>query len=166
MIYLVSKAANLVAELRLRIEPDGSVCEHEVVHPSFTVLNAAGQLAFCLARYDEDPNEFLPRTRADMDRTKSQPEPPLQNAERDRLYLSCLPWVHFTSVSHPMDMTPQDSIPRITWGRFEPKGERIVLAVDILVHHGLADGAHMAQFMLNLEGFCAEPETGFAGLRA
>jgi len=164
MICLVAKAANQVPELRLRIE-DGDVCEHEVVHPSFTVQNDSGRLAFCQARYSEDPNEFLPLTRADMDRTKRLPEPPLQSAGNDRLYLSCLPWVHFTSVSHPMNMTPQDSIPRITWGRFQPKGDETVLAVDLLVHHGLADGAHMAQFMLKLEEFCAEPEKGFAGLR-
>jgi len=165
MIYLVSKAANHVPELRLRIE-DGAVCEHEVVHPSFTVQNVNGQLAFCKARYSEDPNDFLPRTRAEMDRAKTTPQQDLSSTGHDELYLSCLPWVHFTSVSHPMDLTPQDAIPRITWGRFEPKGDRIVMAVDLLAHHGLADGAHISQFMGNLGGFCAEPETGFAGLRA
>jgi len=165
MIYLVAKAANHVPELRLRIE-DGEVYEHEVVHPSFTVQNTSGQLAFCKARYSADPNDFLARTRADMDRTKNTPEQPLQSTGNDELYLSCLPWVHFTSVSHPMNMTPQDAIPRITWGRYEPKGGKTVLAVDILVHHGLADGAHMSQFMLALSGFCADPDAGFAGLRA
>lgn len=165
MIYLVAKAANQIPELRLRIE-GGEVYEHDLVHPSFTVQNTRGQLAFCKARFSADPNEFLARTRELMDRVKTAPEPPLQYTGQDELYLSCLPWVHFTSVSHPMNMTPQDAIPRITWGRFEPKGDRTVLGVNLHVHHGLADGLHGSQFMLALGALCAEPETGFAGLNA
>ncbi len=163
MIYLVTKAANSVPELRLRIE-GGAVCEHEVVHPSFTVQNAGGQLSFCRARYIEDPDAFIARTRETMEQTKNAGASPLEEAGQDVLYLSCVPWVHFTSISHPMNLSPQDAIPRITWGRFETKGDSIVLAVDILAHHGLADGAHISQFMLALGTFGKDPETGFAGL--
>lgn len=163
MIYLVTKAANSVPELRLRID-GGAVYEHEVVHPSFTVQNTSGQLCFCRARYIENPNAFTVRTREIMEQTKSAGECPLEWTGQDVLYLSCIPWVHFTSVGHPMNLSPQDAIPRITWGRFEPKGERIVLAVDLQVHHGLADGAHVSQFMLALGAFGKDPETGFAGL--
>lgn len=163
MIYLVTRAANLIPELRLRIH-DGAVYEHETVHPSFTLQNACGQLAFCRARYEADPAAFLARTRALMDRTKQDSQRSLAPAGQDVLYLTCLPWVHFTSVSHPMNLSPQDAIPRITWGRFEAKGGGLVLAVDLHAHHGLCDGAHGAQFMQALGGFCGDPEQGFAGL--
>lgn len=163
MIYLVAKAANLVPELRLRIHGD-AVYEHEVAHPSFTVLNDAGQLAFCRARYVANPDAFLASTREVMDRTKNALKPPLESTGQDVLYLSCLPWVHFTSVSHPMNLSPQDAIPRITWGRFEARGNGTVLAMNLHVHHGLADGAHGGQFMQILGGFCSNPEEGFAGL--
>lgn len=163
MIYLVTKAANAVPELRLRVH-DGAVWEHEVVHPSFTLLAHDGELRFCAARYDDDPNAFLAGTRELSERIKGADAPPLAAAAQDVLYLSCLPWVHFMSVSHPMPITPQDAIPRIVWGRFEPKGDRIVLAVNLHLHHGLADGLHASRFMLGLEELCAAPEKGFAGL--
>jgi chloramphenicol O-acetyltransferase type A len=163
MIYLVTKAANLVPELRLRIDGD-AVYEHEIVHPSFTVQNDDGRLAFCRTRYVADPDVFIARTREVMNQTKKARECPLEAASQDVLYLSCVPWVHFTSVSHPMNFSPQDAIPRITWGRFEAKGGSTVLAMNLHAHHGLADGAHGAQFMQTLSEFCGNPEEGFAGL--
>lgn len=163
MIYLVTKAANTVAELKLRIV-DGVVCECDVVHPSFTVQNSSGQLDFCSARYTEDPDTFVLRTREAMERRKNASQCALESHGQDVLYLSCLPWVHFTSVSHPMNVSPPDAIPRIVWGRFEPRGNRTLLAVNLQVHHGLADGAHVSQFMLALGALCADPEVGFAGL--
>lgn len=163
MIYLVTKAANCVPELLLRIE-DNAVCAYDLVHPSFTLLNTSGQLCFCKARYIEDPGAFIARTREVMDQTKNAQRCALEPAGQDVLYLSCLPWVHFTSISHPMNSTPPDAIPRITWGRFTVKGEQTLLAVNLQVHHGLADGAHVSHFMQTLETFCKAPEVGFAGL--
>lgn len=163
MIYLVTKAANRIPELKLRID-GGDVYEHEVVHPSFTLLDDAGELRFCAARYLEDPNAFLARTRELRDRIKHADNAPLAAAAQDVLYLSCLPWTHFTSVSHPMSLSPQDAIPRIVWGRFEPRGDRIVLAVNLHLHHGLADGLHASRFMQALEELCDDPESGFASL--
>lgn len=163
MIYLVTKAANSVPELMLRIVDD-VVYACDVVHPSFTVLNSRGQLNFCTARYIGDPNAFIVRTREAMDQVKNAQESSLESTRQDVLYLSCLPWVHFTSVSHPMSFSPPDAIPRIVWGRFEPRDDRTLLAVSLQVHHGLADGAHVSQFMQALSALCATPEAAFAGL--
>lgn len=170
MIYLVTKAVHSVPELRVRIVGE-DVFEYDLVHPSFTLLNSNNQLCFGAARYDADPNVFLRRTREAMERAKNAQQLDLGPAGQDVLYLSCVPWVHFTSVSHPMRLGQPDSIPRITWGRFEPKdgksekdGKREKVAVNLQVHHGLADGLHISQFMLALEALCADPHTAFAGL--
>ena len=164
MIHLVTKAANSVPELRLRIE-DGCVCEHEVVHPSFTLLDSDEALRFCRAQHSDDAGDFIARTRALMDRTKNGQADALSATSQDVIYLSCVPWVHFTAVSHPMNHTPPDAIPRITWGRFVPRGERLVAAMSLQVHHGLADGLHISRFMLKLGELCDAPEEAFAGLK-
>ncbi|OIN98383.1 MAG: hypothetical protein AUJ49_13400 [Desulfovibrionaceae bacterium CG1_02_65_16] len=162
MIYLVTKAANSIPELRVRGEGD-AVFAYDIVHPSFTILNERQQLYFCRSPYVADPNIFVPRTREIIDRTRAAPECPLTPTGPDWLYLSCIPWVHFTSVSHPMNFNQQDAIPRITWGRYEPRAGGLVMAVNLQVHHGFADGLHISQFMLALERCCADPEDGFAG---
>ena len=64
----------------------------------------------------------------------------------DYLFISSLPWVRFTSVSHPIQMNPVDSIPRITWGRFAEEHKRVIVPLSVQVHHGLADGYHVGLF--------------------
>ncbi|SNS21123.1 chloramphenicol O-acetyltransferase type A [Humidesulfovibrio mexicanus] len=162
MIYLTTKAANAVPELRVRIE-DGQPCAYDAVHPSFTLLDEAERLRFCRARFRENIREFIAHAKERMAQAEAGDDGGLRNCGQDVLYLSCLPWMHFTSVSHPMPMNGPDAIPRITWGRFTPRAERVVMAVDLMVHHGLADGLHMGRFMQTLQGFCAEPEGAFTG---
>lgn len=164
MIHLVTKAVNSVPQLRLRIE-DGCVYEHEVVHPSFTLLDSAEELRFCRAQHNNDAGVFIARTGELVERIKSGQADALSATSQDVIYLSCVPWVHFTAVSHPMNHTPPDAIPRITWGRYQPRGERLVVAMSLQTHHGLADGLHISRFMLKLGELCAAPEEAFAGLK-
>lgn len=162
MIYLTTKAANAVPELRVRIE-DGRPCAYDLVHPSFTLLDADQRLRFCRARFRDSIREFVAHAQQRMALAKAGDDGGLRNCGQDVLYLSCLPWLHFTSVIHPMAMNGPDAIPRITWGRFTPRADRMVMAVDLMVHHGLADGLHIGLFMQALQGYCAEPERAFAG---
>ena len=66
------------------------------------------------------------------------------------LFISTLPWVHYEALVQPTP-SPADTNPRITWGRFRREGDRVVLPVSLLCHHGLVDGLHMAHFYANLE---------------
>ena len=62
------------------------------------------------------------------------------------LHRSSLPWVRFTSVSHPIHMHPADSVPRITWGKCASENGAVRMPMSVQVHHGLADGVHVGQF--------------------
>jgi len=33
-------------------------------------------------------------------------------------FFSTIPWVSFTSFSHPMQLHPADSVPRLAWGKY------------------------------------------------
>lgn len=165
MIYLMTKTANAVPELRQRIQ-DGDVVEYEVTHPSFTLLNDRGQLCFCQTPYVADPAVFAAQARRVMDEARTATRCPLADPRQDLVYLSCLPWVHFTALTHPVHFHPPDAIPRITWGRFEERGESTLLAVNLQVNHALADGYHVSLFMQTLGELCAAPEKAFPGVRA
>lgn len=163
-IWLMTLAANAVPEFKLRIV-DGEVYDCGLAHPSFTAQSNAGRLIFCRTLYTPgDPAAFIENVRQTMERDKSAPDPPLVADRPDLLYLSCIPWVHFTHVSHPVNFKPQDAIPRITWGRFEERGDAIVLAVNVQAHHGLADGKHVSLFMNTLAGYFRHPGQAFEGL--
>jgi chloramphenicol O-acetyltransferase type A len=67
------------------------------------------------------------------------------------LFLSCVPWFAFTGVTHAVDARSQDSIPRISWGRLVEREGRSILPMNFQLHHGLADGLHVAKFMAAFE---------------
>jgi len=57
MVYVISRAANAIPEFRQRIRP-GMVVEHEVVHPSVTILADEEVFGFCLLEYHDDFADF------------------------------------------------------------------------------------------------------------
>lgn len=63
----------------------------------------------------------------------------------DVAYLSCLPWLDYTSLDNALP-GPEDCIPRVSWGKIVPKGEGYDMAMTIQVHHALVDGRQVAQF--------------------
>ena len=60
-------------------------------------------------------------------------------------YMSCLPWIDFTSLDNAL-RSADDCIPRFGWGKIVPKGDGYDMAVGIQVHHALVEGADVGQF--------------------
>ena len=57
-----------------------------------------------------------------------------------------MPWVDFLTVTNEMNIDRDDSIPRVSWGRFVPEGDRLRLTVALQVNHRLIDGVHIGKF--------------------
>ncbi len=80
--------------------------------------------------------------------------PPADNLIR----YSVMPWFDFTSISHARRLSTPDSAPRITFGKITEANGRSTMPVSIHVHHGLADGLHVAEFVHKFEEALATPE--------
>ncbi len=78
--------------------------------------------------------------------------------EDDLLFVSCVPWINFTSITHPRKNDTTDFIPRISWGKFTHVDEKTFMPVSIQLHHGLADGYHVGLFFETLESMLSQPE--------
>ena len=68
-----------------------------------------------------------------------------EGAVYDKIFISTLPWISYTALVQPVPV-PADSNPRITWGRYVEQGDKTVMPVSVLCHHGLVDGMHIASF--------------------
>lgn len=155
LLYVIARAANAVPQFRQRIREEAPV-EHELVHPGVTVLAAGDTFRFALCRYDE---AFAPFSREasraiETARTAASLVPDADDDLLDRddlLYCTALPWIHFTGFFHPLRLDPSDSVPRIAWGRFEERGTRLVMPLNIQAHHALIDGVHVARFVEHVE---------------
>lgn len=149
-LWCVQRAANAVPELRRRIK-NGRVLEFDHCPTSCTVMKADGTYAYCHLDADGDFDAFYARGLQALHHTKACGT--IAESAEEALpcyFVSCLPWLSYTQIVNPWG-GGEDSNPRITWGKYETKDGRTALPLSILVHHGLADGLHIARFYDRLQ---------------
>jgi chloramphenicol O-acetyltransferase type A len=144
-LYVSTKAANDIKEFRYRIR-ENQVVEHEAVSPSFTIMTSKDVFSFCTVKFTDDYNKFINNTDAQIEKVKNLVNIEDEPGKDDLLYITSIPWVSFTSVTHPIHMNPVDSIPRISWGKYFEENGRIKLPLSVQVHHALVDGMHVGEY--------------------
>lgn len=155
-VHAVSAAANALEPFRMRIRGE-TVIVHDVVHPSFTVPWGDDLFNFCDVPFTPDRAEFLARLEDAVARAQSADRLLLSDPQPDDwIFLSCAPWVSFTGLTHPVDVKSQDSFPRLAWGKVFARDGREWMPFNVQLHHGLADGRHVAQLVKRLEAVIAE----------
>jgi chloramphenicol O-acetyltransferase type A len=156
--YVLARAANAIPEFRYRIRP-GEVVEHEVVHPNVTILGTDDVFGFCPLPYVEDFSSFASTAAQQIAFAREHPTLQDEPGRDDWLFMSAVPWVTFTSVTHPIHLQPADSIPRFAWGKFFEDGRRLKMPLSVQVHHGLMDGVHMGRYYGLLQEYLDHPDS-------
>jgi chloramphenicol O-acetyltransferase type A len=145
LVYVLARAANAIPEFRHRIR-EGKVIEHEIVHPSYTLLVNEDLFSFCTVKYSEE----FPRFAAEAAKTISDLKEHLtledEPGQDDLLFMTAIPWVSFTSFTHPLHLSPADSVPRFAWGKIFKEGEGLKMPLSVLGHHALMDGIHVGRY--------------------
>ena len=160
VLYCSSKAANAVPEFRQRIRGK-EVVEHEWVHPSYTSMTQAEVFSFTDVLFHPDPKIFSQRCAEQEAAVKQEATLEDDPHRDDYLFVSTIPWVHFTSFVHPVHISGVDSVPRLTWGKFKKQGTDILMPFSAQAHHALVDGMHTGQFFERMEAYCQDPEMAF-----
>ena len=157
VLYVISRAANEVPEFRYRIQGE-EVVEHKIVHPSVTILVDNDLFSFCDIDYAEGFSEFAAGATRMIAHVKEHPILRSDPEQDDRLYMTALPWVSFTSFMHPMQLHPADSIPRFAWGKFFKEGDKLKMPLSVQGHHALMDGLHMGRYYEKVQEYFQQPE--------
>jgi len=129
---------------------DGEVIRIERLIPSFTVTNANDDLNFAMFDWSDDVHEFVSRSRAARDEAASMTALNAgyatlsPRAAKEQVFVTCIPWLDFTSIQHPTAQLTQPDIPSLAWGRFRdaPNG-KLTLPFSVQAHHGFVDGLHI-----------------------
>lgn len=158
IVYLISRVANELAPFRQRIRGE-KIIEHDQVNPSFSVPTKVSDVfSFCEVAYQASAHHFMNAAKAQM--KKMEENPVFDDQERDDyLFLSALPWIRFTGLTHAMHYHPCDSVPRISWGKYVQEGNRVKMPLSLQVHHALVDGRHVGQYYLRWEELAAAPNS-------
>jgi chloramphenicol O-acetyltransferase len=156
LVYIITKAANRVPELRQRIRGE-QVVEHEVIHPLITVLGdddlfGVVTLTYdaCFATFASKAAESLAKAKEGTSLNEFPHDQEGQFARDDLLSITILPWLAFTAFS--LTRRPQvDCIPLLAFGKVLEEGDRNLLPFFVNFHHALADGLHVARFVKYIE---------------
>ncbi|TLN23440.1 chloramphenicol acetyltransferase, partial [bacterium] len=89
--YVLARAANETPEFRLRIR-GAQVVEHEVVHPSFTVLNEQEVFSFCSVPYRAGLGEFAALAAERIAQVQAEPVLSDEPGQDDLLFMTSVPW--------------------------------------------------------------------------
>ena len=125
---------------------NGVIVGHDRLIHSFTGLKS-GSVLFHIVTLEagEDLTDFCRRAKA---RSETQTEFITAGPwdPDQEIYFSCVPWFPITALTNERDVDPSDSIPRVTWGRWEEREGRTWLNLSLELNHRLLDGYHVGQF--------------------
>jgi chloramphenicol O-acetyltransferase type A len=145
-LHAVGAGLHAVPELGMRLRGDG-VVRHERLRLSPAVAVGDGDFRYCYLDWRTDFAVFDAEAAAILDAVRAGGTLDANDgSEDDVAYLSCLPWLDFTSIDNALPHA-RDAIPRVSWGRIVPRaGGGHDMAVAIQVHHALVDGWHVGRF--------------------
>ena len=147
-LHAALRAVNQVEAFRYRIE-DGQVYCYDRIHASATIGRADHTFGFSFIEHHDELADFLPTANAEIAAVQASQGLRLgpTTSRPDVIHFSAIPWVRFTGLSHARSFSHPDSCPKISVGQTYVESGATLMPVSINVHHGLADGYHVGQFL-------------------
>lgn len=142
--HAISSGIQAVPELRTRFRGD-VVTEYAAIDLSMTVPLDDGTFGFGFVGHAAGYAEFAKAWAVAEDEVRAGLTAPNHGMRDDLAYLSCLPWLDYTSLDNAIG-GPEDCIPRVSWGKITQKDSRHEMPMTIECHHALVDGAHVGRF--------------------
>ncbi|NLR78327.1 chloramphenicol acetyltransferase [Chitinophaga eiseniae] len=139
-------AANAVVPFRYRIS-EGQVWIYDQVHASPTINRPDGTFGFAYMDYHADFHTFEAAGQQEANRVRNSTGLVPAISGENVIHYSSLPWINFTAVSHARSFSFKDSCPKISFGKMTDVHGRKRMPVSVHVHHALADGYHVGQYL-------------------
>lgn len=143
--------ANRIPQFRYRARGE-KVVLHDRLHPSFTDMDPDSDLFRIVHVELPDTLDAFVALATETSRAQTAPFDFTGFEGRDDLvYFTSIPWIAFTQITHPIALRREDSVPRLSWGRYREVGGRLLLPYSVQVHHAFVDGLHVGRFKAMLE---------------
>ncbi len=151
-LYATLVSVNAVPALRQRMVDD-QIIEFERCNAGHTVAKEDGTFVNCQTDSSLDFDAFL-AAGPQLHRQAKERQGFLNDKEDETglIFVSCAPWVSFTSVLQPAPI-PADSNPRIIFGKYFQQEGRTMMPLAIQCNHALVDGLHLGQFYAKFQEF-------------
>lgn len=151
-LYLTLKAVNQTEAFKYRIEGE-QLFLYDVINGSATIDRDNGTFGFSHILYFEDLDLFLERATEEMIEVRTSDRLIKSEIGENIIHFSSVPWIQFTSVSHPRRYSRRDSIPKVTIGKYHTIEGKKMIPVSVHVNHAVADGLHVGEFFQTLQQY-------------
>lgn len=152
MIYASTYVMNEIEDFRYKIR-DGKIILHDSLMPSFTDMGHKENLFKIVSMPLEDNIIDFSNKAKDFSINQKEYFPKIKEDQDKLIYFSCIPWISFTSITNELVMNKEDSIPRISFGKYFNQNDKILLPYSIQVNHMLLDGVHVGEYVEMLQKF-------------
>ena len=151
-LHKIFKAVNALEAFKYRIVNDEIFC-YDTVNCAGTVGRNDHTFGFSFIPYNPDRTVF--RALADAESLRVQQSSGLmldENAARlDVIHFSAVPWISFTSLKHARSFGNDNGVPKISTGKTFWFDDKLMMPVQIEVHHGLIDGWHLGELINKMQ---------------
>ena len=157
--YFALRAANEIEPFRYRLR-DGKVLVHDVINGGTTLILPNETFTLVYFDHAESFTKFMDgATKAVEDIRNGDGAFRPKHEDDARIHCTTLPWLAFTSFSHARRWWhKEDSVPKISFGKFVQENGRTLMPFSVEVHHALMDGLHVGRYVERMEEMLAKPE--------
>lgn len=155
--YFALKAANEIEQFRYRLR-NGQVLVHDVINGGTTLMLPNETFTLVYFDYAETFAEFIGPAQQAIEEMKKHSTFQPRHDDDARIHCTTLPWISFTSFSHARNGRREDSVPKISFGKFTQENNRTLMPFSVEVHHALVDGLHVGRYVARMEEMLAQPE--------
>lgn len=149
-MYYCIKAVNETPAFKLRIEENLPVKYHNI-DMGMTVLRENGAFAYIRIKYEDSIEVFHKNFRNEIQELEHRKSLFPNDISDGMIHGSILPWIKFSGLSHARKFTRIDCIPKITFGKVYYENEKHFMPISVHVHHALADGKDVADFISHFQ---------------
>lgn len=154
-LFCLMRTLNTLDSFKYR-HIDGKVFKIDQIVGSYTVMNEDNNLNYTRFEYSPQREEFIKRSLKAREEAIHSKELIHTGRElelreiKNYVFMTCLPWLDFTSIQHPVYQFKSSDIPSIAWGKFTKVDQKIVLPFSVQAHHGFIDGFHIYELSQKL----------------
>ena len=149
-LHAATEGIRATENFLLRLEDD-EVVKYDAVDISTTVLKDNKTVSFVHLPHHNDIHTFCQQASEIVAEVKKSNRLFYGYNGPDLVHATTLPWFKFRGMEHAHSDDPNESIPKLAFGRLEFKEDRIILPISVRVHHALVDGYHIHLFLENMK---------------
>ena len=144
-LWAIGAGLFAVPELRMRFVDD-QVTLYDSLTLSPTIALENGDFRYTYLTWTNNRADFDISAKDKIASVRDgQPLNANDGSVKDVAYLSCLPWLDYTSLDNALP-GPQDCVPRVSWGKIVSKSDGFDMAMTLQVHHALVDGRSVGSY--------------------